>query len=228
MWDKEKNLLSQLEETKFEWDLKSQNTFYEVSEQNVADVVAMMTGIPVNKVAESETQRLVHMEDYLKKVIIGQDESIEKISKSIKRLWETGLYENINISITKISGNVVFLDIFLVERARLVSFGFKGTSKNEETELREKIKISQGNIVNDNMKQTSINLIEDYYVEKGYYNCKVSVSEEKDAKISNAVNLVFNVAKNKKVKIENIKLIGNNAVTKAHLVRAFKETKENK
>ena len=83
--DKEKNLLSQLEETKFDWDLKAQNTFYEVSEQNVADVVAMMTGIPVNKVAESETQRLVHMEDYLKKVIIGQDESIEKISKSIRR-----------------------------------------------------------------------------------------------------------------------------------------------
>ncbi|MFZ4591059.1 MAG: ATP-dependent Clp protease ATP-binding subunit [Ignavibacteria bacterium] len=83
--DKEKNLLSQLEETKFDWDLKSQNTFYEVTEQSVADVVAMMTGIPVNKVAESETQRLVHMEDYLKKVIIGQDESIEKISKSIRR-----------------------------------------------------------------------------------------------------------------------------------------------
>ncbi len=83
--DKEKNLLAQLEETKFDWDLKAQNTFYEVSEQNVADVVAMMTGIPVNKVAESETQRLVHMEDYLKKVIIGQDESIEKISKSIRR-----------------------------------------------------------------------------------------------------------------------------------------------
>jgi ATP-dependent Clp protease ATP-binding subunit ClpC len=83
--DKEKNLLAQLEETKFDWDLKSQNTFYEVSEQSVADVVAMMTGIPVNRVAESETERLVHMEDYLKKVIIGQDESIEKISKSIRR-----------------------------------------------------------------------------------------------------------------------------------------------
>lgn len=83
--DKEKSLLARLEESKFDYDLKSQNTFYEVNEQNVADVVAMMTGIPVNRVAESETARLVHMEDYLKKVIIGQDESIEKISKSIRR-----------------------------------------------------------------------------------------------------------------------------------------------
>ncbi len=83
--DKEKKLIAELEEAKFNWDLKSQNTFYEVTAQNVADVVAMMTGIPVNQVAESETQRLVHMEDYLKKVIIGQDEAIEKISKSIRR-----------------------------------------------------------------------------------------------------------------------------------------------
>lgn len=83
--DKEKKLISELEEAKFNWDLKSQNTFYEVTSQNVADVVAMMTGIPVNQVAESETQRLVNMEDYLKKVIIGQDEAIEKISRSIRR-----------------------------------------------------------------------------------------------------------------------------------------------
>ncbi|MCE1164749.1 MAG: ATP-dependent Clp protease ATP-binding subunit [Bacteroidetes bacterium] len=83
--DREKKLIAELEEAKFNWDLKSQNTFYEVTAQNVADVVAMMTGIPVNQVAESETQRLVNMEDYLKKVIIGQDEAIEKISKSIRR-----------------------------------------------------------------------------------------------------------------------------------------------
>ncbi len=83
--DKEKGLIARLEESKFDFDLKSQNTFYEVSEQSIADVVAMMTGIPVNRVAESETKRLVHMEEYLKKVLIGQDESIEKISKSIRR-----------------------------------------------------------------------------------------------------------------------------------------------
>jgi ATP-dependent Clp protease ATP-binding subunit ClpC len=45
----------------------------------------MMTGIPVNRVAESETKRLVNMEGYLKKVLIGQEEAIEKISKSIRR-----------------------------------------------------------------------------------------------------------------------------------------------
>ncbi len=83
--DKEKNLLAELEQAKFNWDLKNQNTFYQVDEQDIADVVAMMTGIPVNKIAESETEKLVKMEEYLKKVIIGQDEAIEKISKAIRR-----------------------------------------------------------------------------------------------------------------------------------------------
>jgi ATP-dependent Clp protease ATP-binding subunit ClpC len=83
--DKEKNLLAELEQAKFNWDLKNQNTFYEVDEQDIADVVAMMTGIPVNKIAESETEKLVKMEEYLRKVIIGQDEAIEKISKAIRR-----------------------------------------------------------------------------------------------------------------------------------------------
>jgi ATP-dependent Clp protease ATP-binding subunit ClpC len=83
--DNEKKLLSDLEQAKFNWDLQSQSTFYEVSEQDVADVVAMMTGIPVNKIAEAESSKLVKMEEYLKKNIIGQDVAIEKISKSIRR-----------------------------------------------------------------------------------------------------------------------------------------------
>jgi len=83
--DKEKKLLADLEQAKFNWDLQAQSTFFEVSEQDVADVVAMMTGIPVNKIAEAESSRLVKMEEYLKKNIIGQDEAIVKISKSIRR-----------------------------------------------------------------------------------------------------------------------------------------------
>ncbi len=83
--DKEKNLLSDLEEAKFNWELKNQNTYYNVGEQDIADVVAMMTGIPVNKIAESESIKLVNMEEELKKVVVGQDEAIEKISKAIRR-----------------------------------------------------------------------------------------------------------------------------------------------
>jgi ATP-dependent Clp protease ATP-binding subunit ClpC len=83
--DLEKKLLSDLEIAKREWEMKSQSMIFEVTEDNISDVVAMMTGIPVNKIAESETQKLLKMDSALKTQIIGQDEAIEKLSKAIRR-----------------------------------------------------------------------------------------------------------------------------------------------
>jgi ATP-dependent Clp protease ATP-binding subunit ClpC len=83
--DEEKRLLNELDQAKVEWEVQSQSIVHEVTEENVADVVSMMTGIPVHRVAQSESEKLVHMEDELKKSIIGQDEAIEKLSKAIRR-----------------------------------------------------------------------------------------------------------------------------------------------
>ena len=83
--DLEKKLLSDLEIAKREWELKAETTVHEVTEDHVADVVAMMTGIPVNKIAESESAKLLKMSEELKKVIVGQDEAVQKLSKAIRR-----------------------------------------------------------------------------------------------------------------------------------------------
>jgi ATP-dependent Clp protease ATP-binding subunit ClpC len=83
--DLEKKFLSDLEIAKREWELKSQETVYEVVEETIADVVSMMTGIPVNKIAQPESVKLLKMEKALKDAIVGQDEAIEKLSKAIRR-----------------------------------------------------------------------------------------------------------------------------------------------
>ncbi|MCC6864748.1 MAG: ATP-dependent Clp protease ATP-binding subunit [Ignavibacteria bacterium] len=83
--DEEKHLINDLEQAKLDWEVKSQSIVHNVTEENVADVVSMMTGIPVNRVAQSESDKLVKMEDELKKFIIGQDEAIVKLSKAIRR-----------------------------------------------------------------------------------------------------------------------------------------------
>jgi ATP-dependent Clp protease ATP-binding subunit ClpC len=83
--DLEKKVLSDLEIAKREWELKAQETIYEVNEFIIADVVSMMTGIPVNKIAQPESEKLLKMEDVLKGFIIGQDEAIEKLAKAIRR-----------------------------------------------------------------------------------------------------------------------------------------------
>ncbi len=83
--DLEKKLISNLETAKLEWEQTSESLVYEVTENHIADVVAMMTGIPVNKIAESESIKLLKIEEALQKQIIGQSEAIVKLSKAIRR-----------------------------------------------------------------------------------------------------------------------------------------------
>jgi ATP-dependent Clp protease ATP-binding subunit ClpC len=83
--DLEKKLLSDLSNLKKDWELKSAKTFVPVSEDDISDVVAMMTGIPVNKIAESESEKLINLPEELKKQVVGQDEAIEHLVKAIRR-----------------------------------------------------------------------------------------------------------------------------------------------
>jgi ATP-dependent Clp protease ATP-binding subunit ClpC len=83
--DNEKQLLEQLESAKVEWEAETKNKKYVVTEDNVAEVVSMMTGIPIQRVGQSDSQRLLNMADELKGQIIGQDEAIIKLAKAIRR-----------------------------------------------------------------------------------------------------------------------------------------------
>ncbi|MEL6925031.1 MAG: AAA family ATPase, partial [Bacteroidota bacterium] len=75
----------QLEFAKVEWEEESKTKRYPVDEEDIAEVVSMMTGIPVKRVAQSESKKLVGMGEQIKGAIIGQDEAIEKITKAIQR-----------------------------------------------------------------------------------------------------------------------------------------------
>jgi len=83
--DKEKTLQDQLAAAKKEWDEKAESEIYEVSADDISEVVAMMTGVPVDKISEPETRRLLHMEEELQGAVIGQEEAIRKLSRSIRR-----------------------------------------------------------------------------------------------------------------------------------------------
>jgi ATP-dependent Clp protease ATP-binding subunit ClpC len=83
--DDEKRITSQLEHAKDIWEKELKNHKETVSEENVADVVSIMTGIPVNRVASQERKKLVSMTDRIKSRIIGQNEAVEKVVQSIRR-----------------------------------------------------------------------------------------------------------------------------------------------
>ncbi len=83
--DKEKKMLAKLEEEKENWEQELIKNRENVTEEEVAEVVAMMTGVPVQRIAEAEGTRLMKMNEELQKNVIGQDEAIEKVVKSIRR-----------------------------------------------------------------------------------------------------------------------------------------------
>jgi len=149
----------------------------------------------------------------------------EQIAKSIKNIWKSGLYEDIEITLTRVVDRLAFINVHVSERSRLVAFGFRGIRKNHETDLRDKIKLAQGNIVNDNMIQTCINVIKKFYIEKGFYNCEVKAEINPDSKISNGVTIVFHINPGKKVKIDRIIITGV-TMPQGKLTKAMKGTKE--
>jgi len=83
--DREKNLLKDLDTSKKRWNDEQESSFAQVTEEDVADVVAMMTGIPVTRVAQSESDRLLTMNEALKARIVGQDRVIDILSRAIQR-----------------------------------------------------------------------------------------------------------------------------------------------
>ncbi|MDX5346538.1 MAG: ATP-dependent Clp protease ATP-binding subunit [Hymenobacteraceae bacterium] len=83
--DKEKKLLDQLEVAKKNWEEETKKKRYTVKEENVAEVIAMMTGIPVKRIAQNESQKLLTMGEELRGKVIGQDKAISQLVKAIQR-----------------------------------------------------------------------------------------------------------------------------------------------
>ena len=83
--DTEKKLGESLEQAKSAWEEESKNKRYPISEENIAEVVSMMTGIPVKRMVQAETDKLRRMNEEMKGMVVGQDEAIVKVVKAIQR-----------------------------------------------------------------------------------------------------------------------------------------------
>lgn len=83
--DQMKNIELALQEKQKEWEARIKNNRPQVDETIVADVISMMTGIPVQRIGEEENQKLRNLADNLKKAVIGQDDAVQAIVRSIQR-----------------------------------------------------------------------------------------------------------------------------------------------
>ncbi|MCX6266504.1 MAG: outer membrane protein assembly factor BamA [Bacteroidetes bacterium] len=150
----------------------------------------------------------------------------DKISLSIRKLWEQGLFEDITLSVSKIVDDQIFLDFNLLERPRLSKFQFNGIKKSDADDIREKIRLVKGDYVTDNLLIKTKNIIHKFYSDKGFLNVAVDIVLKKDSTTANEVTMYINIDKNEKVKVFSIAIHGNNSISTDLIKASFKKTKE--
>lgn len=150
----------------------------------------------------------------------------EKITKAIENLWKQSLFSDIKVNATKIEGNSIFLEIVVQERPRLSRMTYAGVKKGDIEKIREKIKLSKGQIITENLIKNTETIIKGFYIEKGFFNVEVKFEKEKDSIIANGEALKVIVDKKQRVKINKIIFHGNKALADSKLKRLLKETKE--
>jgi len=128
--DTEKHLQAQLEEAKKVWEEETKLNRVIVTEDNVAEVVSMMSGVPVQKISQNEGEKLVKMVEQLKGKVIGQDEALKKVVKAIQRN-RAGLKDP-----NKPIGSFIFLGPTGVGKTQLAKILAKHLFDNDEALIR--------------------------------------------------------------------------------------------
>lgn len=149
-----------------------------------------------------------------------------EVTKAIKALWKLRLFTGVQINKEKTIGDVIFLEIVVTERPSLSVFSYKGAKKSQHDDLNAVVNrfLLKGAIVTESNKVNAANGIEKFYREKGYLDAKVKVEEIPDNSHPNSVRLVFDVEKNKRVKIQNITFSGNANAKSGKLRRKMDKT----
>jgi outer membrane protein insertion porin family len=159
---------------------------------------------------------------------VGQEIMIpgDEIADALRKLWKNQLFSAIDIRLAEARGDDAYLVIVVKELPKLGVFKFNGIKKGDADNIREKMKIRSGNIVNENLKATATNIIKDFYVEKGYFNAKVNIVEKPYPNLPNAVELTFDIERGNRIKIEEIEWVGVDKMSVSALNRSMKNTKK--
>ena len=132
-----------------------------------------------------------------------------EISSAINKLWQQNLFSEIEIEYDEINEDSISLNIVLKEYPRLSKFKFIGNiSKSNVSTLKDDLKLARGKILTQNLIKNSINKIKKFYTDKGFLKIDVKHEIVEDTLTLNSSILIFEINKNKKVKIKDIVIKG--------------------
>ncbi len=150
----------------------------------------------------------------------------DDISGAIEKIWELGIIGDISIFVNKIEDNRVWLTIDLKERPRLTRITYSGVSKTQQSELNDQIKLIRGRVLTDVVIKNTELSVRKYFVEKGFLNTEVNIIQREDTLVSNSVQIIIEVDKKQKVKINDLIFYGNEQFMDAKLGNKMKNTNE--
>ncbi|NAS29369.1 outer membrane protein assembly factor BamA [Flavobacteriaceae bacterium R38] len=159
---------------------------------------------------------------------IGQEIDFrgEDISRVLKRLWDLELFNDINLFVTKVEGDKVFLELNIQELPTLSEIKFTGIKAKKAEGIINDTELKKGKKLTESFLTTTKNFIINKYKKKGYLNAKVNMVTAVDTAENNALKLLVNVDKGNKVKIRKIAFEGNEKLKGKRLRKAMKNTKK--
>ena len=153
----------------------------------------------------------------------------ERLQEVMKRVWLQRKFSDVGFYVDSLSpkGDSCLLVLKVQERPRVSRWEYKGVKNSEKSDLVERLKLRRGGELSDYVEKSSIDIIKNYFKEKGYHMVDVHMTQEADTVIKNAVVATFNINKGQKIKIEEIRFHGyNEHVKESKLASAMKKTKD--
>jgi len=182
------------------------------------------------KIADIAVSGIENYEDYvlvgLSGLSVGQMIKVpgDEITDALKRYWRHGLFSDVKILATKIEGNQIWLEVKLSPRPRISEIKYTGLKKSDKDDLETKLNLVVGNQITPNMVDRTKTMIKRHFDEKGFKNATVNIIQKEDPKDKSQVIVEVQVDRKDKIKINQVIIDGNSALTDAKINQAMKKT----
>ncbi len=152
----------------------------------------------------------------------------EDIRDAIKKLWKSNLFSDIEVFVTNIEGDVATLEIHLSDLPQLNDLKINGVKNGKKEGIIDDNKLKRGVKVTENLLTTTKNYLTSKYKKDGFLNTKVHINtiDVKDSIQTSRVNMVLNIDKGEKVKIDDIIFTGDSVLSEKQLRKSMKNTKK--
>ncbi len=151
-----------------------------------------------------------------------------EIQRAVRRLLRLRIFSDVEIHLVRTVGDIAFLEIVLQEAKRLSRYAYRGVKKNWHDDLNDEVGrfLRKGSLLNEANKQDAINAINQFFIEKGYWDVETQAITANDTTRVNALQVIFDIDKGERTKIAQINFQENEQVKDRVLRKRLTKTKE--